>query len=93
VSSIKSELTDEDGPLYVCPECAHEAVRNNTVLYLSAITIGELRRGLAATALMHDLAVVTRNVAHYDHGRSPAESVSRIGLTGRRRRRLSRVPE
>jgi predicted nucleic acid-binding protein len=100
-----------------------DATNNNTAVYLSAITIGELRRGveairhrgdlpqalrlsrwlariasdyadsilvfdaetaevwgrlrvpnpenplgkqIAATALMHDLAVVTRNVAHYE---------------------------
>lgn len=100
-----------------------DAAKNNAALYLSAITIGELRRGvevmrhrgevpqalrlsrwlariasdyadsilafdaetaevwgrlrvpnpenpldkqIAATALMHDLAVVTRNTAHYD---------------------------
>jgi protein PhnA len=32
----KSELTYEDGPLYVCPECAHEWARNGGGAAVSA---------------------------------------------------------
>jgi predicted nucleic acid-binding protein len=76
----------------------HNASRDNTALYLSVITIGELRQGverirhrgdgpqadrlwgrlrvphpenpldkqIAATALLYELVVVTRNIEHYE---------------------------
>ena len=62
------------------------ASRDATPLFLSAITVGELRQGteiirhrgdkphpenpldkqIAATALIYDLTVVTRNTSHYE---------------------------
>jgi predicted nucleic acid-binding protein len=42
-----------------------QASRDGAELYLSAVTIGELRKQITATALIHDLEVISRNVARY----------------------------